>query len=92
MQACWMRAGPDTASVGDHAKVQRFESEGASVHELNEMGANAHMTAVIQLRTPVVRWLLETGGARVSDVHVDNDGNTAFAFAAAQNRYSLKPS
>jgi hypothetical protein len=65
----------DTAHEGALAKVQRLVREGVGVHE------------VIIGNTPVVQWLLKTGGARISDVNCR--GSTALTLAANRGRRAL---
>jgi ankyrin repeat protein len=68
-------------------KVQRIIREGASIHEVDEVGRNALMFAVINYHIGVVKWLLKTGGACIADTDVH--GMTALYFAARYGRYSL---
>jgi hypothetical protein len=75
------------ACDGDLDKMQRLIKEGASVHEVARIGRNALMPAVLHNRTPVVYWLITSGGARIFDRDVH--GNTVLAYAAVRHRYSL---
>jgi ankyrin repeat protein len=74
------------AQVGDLAKMQRLVGEGASVHEVNKRGTNALMFAFVNAHTPIVRWLLKTGGARISCA---NNGMTALSIAAINGQHFL---
>jgi ankyrin repeat protein len=51
------------------------------------MGRNALRIAVLYGNTPIVKWLLKTGGARISDVN--NRGLTALSIAATNGHHFL---
>jgi ankyrin repeat protein len=78
----------EAVRVGDLVKMQRLLREGASILEVDGLGRTALANAVIDNYTHVVKWLLRTGGAQISDV-VDTHGMTTLALAAGRGRFSL---
>jgi ankyrin repeat protein len=72
------------ASAGNLRKIQRLLKKGASIHEIDEIGRNALMHAVINSHTYGV---LKVGKARISDA--TKGGKNALSFTLACGRYGI---
>jgi ankyrin repeat protein len=73
------------AHDGDLAEVQRLIKEGTSVHERDARGRNALIIATRRGNTAVVKWLVKTGEARISDT--EGNGMTAMMWVAYNSHF-----